>query len=208
MKFKTVLSLACVSLFGAALASGGFIQCPAVGSDTAGCELLVTINTVNGLGVATGFTVTTASPDQGPFDGVEDTLIGIQNASGGVFKSISFTNVFNGTTGAFNFSDGDGACTNLNTAVPGSCVGGDSSGYGGPGITYSGISGTIMQNGTVNFLNGGAGLANGGHAWFSLEERISATVLTSGAPEPGSVVLMGAGLAGLFLFARRRLTAR
>ena len=50
-------------------------------------------------------------------------------------------------------------------------------------------------------------LADGGSTWFDLEEAITASQITP-APEPGSVVLLGAGLAGLAFFARKRRLAR
>jgi hypothetical protein len=50
-------------------------QCPAIGGDT-GCGILITINADGSV------TVTTASaPTQPPYDGVEDTLIGVQNTT-------------------------------------------------------------------------------------------------------------------------------
>src|SRR5437764_10015059 len=50
-----------------------FTQCPAIGLDT-GCAVLITIN-------ADGSITTTDDPSQGPYDGVEDTLVGVQNNS-------------------------------------------------------------------------------------------------------------------------------
>ena len=46
-----------------------FPECPAVGLDTSGCELLITVTATNGGGIATAFNVATSSPDLGPFDG-------------------------------------------------------------------------------------------------------------------------------------------
>ena len=53
-----------------------FPECPAVGDDTTGCELLITVTATNGRGTATAFTVTTSSPDLGSYDGGDGTLIG------------------------------------------------------------------------------------------------------------------------------------
>jgi hypothetical protein len=83
-------------------------------------------------------------------------------------------------------------------------MGGDSTGYGGPGVTFSAISGSISENGTVNFA---AGLAEQGAAWFSLEEKISGSAL-QGVPEPGSLALMCAGLVGFLLVGRWRFASR
>ena len=64
-----------------------FPECPAVGHDTSGCELLITVTATNGSGVATAFNVTTSSPNLGPYDGTHDTLIGVLNSSpGGVLR--------------------------------------------------------------------------------------------------------------------------
>ncbi len=59
----TKLSMVLGTLFLAAtVATGGsFSQCPAVGADTLGCELLVTVNAVDMSGMATSFSVATAS---------------------------------------------------------------------------------------------------------------------------------------------------
>ena len=60
-----------------------------MGLDITGCELRITVTAVDSLtGFATAFTVSTSSPDLGPFDGSDDTLIGVVNASSGnVFKT-------------------------------------------------------------------------------------------------------------------------
>src|SRR5215467_4998675 len=164
---------------GGPISSASFGQCPAVGANTLGCELLITVSAVNGAGAATAFSVATASPDQGPYDGVEDTLIGIVNSAATTLNSIQLSG-FVGGDGIFDF-DGDGACATIG------CVGGDVTGYGGPGVTFSGIGGTLNSSGTVNFTGG---VPNGASRWFSLEGPVTASVLNP-APEPGSIVLFG-----------------
>ncbi len=207
MKCSTVL-LAMAA--GALLASGApisFAQCPAVGNDTTGCELLVTITAVNGSGVVTGYTVAASSPDQGPYDGAEDTLIGIVNPLSTAAKSIFFSAIVAGD-GIFDF-DGDGACGGGYISCTNGA--GDTSGYAGPHVNFSGISGSVFQSGTVNLNCTGvgtcSGIANGASEWFSLEEAITGQQLT-GTPEPGSLFLLGSGLAGLAFLARKRRVSR
>ena len=65
MKFALMLVAASLIAFGAPIS---FSQCPAVGADTTGCELLITANTATAGGVVTAFTVATSSPDLGPSD--------------------------------------------------------------------------------------------------------------------------------------------
>src|SRR3954471_21976775 len=68
-----------------------FTQCPAVGLDTS-CGVLIVVNPGGGLTFLT-------DPTQQPYDGVEDTLIGVQNNSGAPVTTIHLS----GTTGAFGF---------------------------------------------------------------------------------------------------------
>ena len=85
-----------------------FSECPAVGDDTTGCALLITVTATNGMGTATAFTVT-ASGGPTSYDGGDGTLIGVLNSpsdSGGVF-GINFTVAPGRGTFAF---DEKGAC--------------------------------------------------------------------------------------------------
>jgi PEP-CTERM motif len=198
LNLKWALPVAALLLFGASQASA---QCPAVGADSNGCELVITVTAVNGTGAATAFTVATSTPDQGPYDAVEDTLVGVKNSSGAVLTSLALSSPLD----AFAF-DGDGPCvpTGLGN-TPANCSS-DPSGYGGPGVSFSGVNASFTS-GTVNF----AGVANGGTAWFALEEAITAAQITPGGgggttstPEPGSFMLLASGLLGLVGFARRK----
>src|ERR1019366_887666 len=79
-------------------------QCTAalpVGTAT-GCGVLITVTSVNSSGDATAFHLTILG-NGNPYDGSEDTLVGIQNNSSGVLNDIALT----GTSGLFGF-DGDG----------------------------------------------------------------------------------------------------
>src|SRR5438445_8188485 len=69
--------------------------CPAVGRIGAGCNTLITITA--------GGTATVTVPNANPYDGVEDTLVGIQNNSASAISSVTVTG-----SGIAGF-DGDGA---------------------------------------------------------------------------------------------------
>jgi len=130
-----------------------FRQCPAVGADT-GCAILLVI-TDNGITVAT-------DPSQGPFDQIEDTLIGVQNNSGSTLTALPLS----ATLPIFAF-DGDGLCAFI------SCTWPHPTGYEGKtstggGVSFSSINAT-QTSGIVNFAGG---IPHGGSAFFSLEERI------------------------------------
>jgi len=165
-----------------------------------GCNVLITFNS-NG-------SITTTNPNGAGFydSGSDDNLVGIVNNSGHAISSVFLSSV---STDIFGF-DGDGICTSggtltfaQNSGAPaaGACGGvTDPNGYGGPGVTYSGINGAKTQ-GTVNFAGG---IANSGSAWFSLEGPV-ALDLTVNAPEPGTLTLVGAGCLALGFFRRRRL---
>jgi hypothetical protein len=136
-----------------------FTQCPPVGADTTGCGLLLTINPDG--------TVTVLDSGQGPYDGIDDTLIGVQNNSTAPIPKLSLT----GTTQPFGF-DGDGICApgQFNPAPPNCPFG--ATGYEGPNTSFSNINTTNYNSGDVNFLNGG--IKPGGSAYFSLEGVVTA----------------------------------
>jgi hypothetical protein len=192
LKAITFFAAVAMALPFAAFAATSFPQCPAVGADTTGCELLITVTAVNGSGAATAFNVTASSPDLGPYDSSDDTLVGILNSSGGTLSSIGLSG---GAIDIFGF-EGDGACTYI--ACPGTT---DPSGYAPAGVTFSGIN-AAATSGTVNF---GPALGNGSSSWFSLEEALTVNSLAPSAPEPATFALAGAGgLVALFAARRRR----
>jgi hypothetical protein len=182
--------------------------CPAVQNDTNGCEFIITVTAVNASGAATAFTVAVNAPDQGPYDGVEDTLVGVINSSGAVLKSLTLSNL----AGQFGF-DGDGACNGSFTPGPtaAQCLGGAfQGGTGGAdylSLTATSFSAITATSGTVNF-GGTTGIAAAATSWFDLEGALTAATLAGGAatPAPSSIVLLSIGLAALamFLFAKRK----
>lgn len=141
-----------------------FTECPPVGLDTS-CEILVQItdDANNILG----------DPSQGPFDGSDDTLIGVLNSSSDMISSIQLSS----NTDLFGF-DGDGLCTQ--SPQPSGCPFGPT-GYEGPGTSFSDIT-PDQTGGVVDFT---PGLAPGQTAYFSLEEPLSATTVTAGGPSAG-----------------------
>lgn len=181
-----------------------FTQCPPTGVNT-GCEFLVTI-AANGQATIAADPNT---PNNGPYDTVEDVLVGIQNNSTSKVFSLPLTG--SSSTPLFSF-DGDGPCTQSPGPAASKCTS-DGSGYGGPGITFSGISGN-QQSATVNIAGG---VAPGGSAWFGLEGAPTASQIVtgppvvtppSGIPEPTSLALMGSGMGALLLVARRRKASK
>ena len=162
-------------------------QCtPALPVGTAtGCGVLITVTSVDGSGDATAFNVAILG-NGNPYDGTEDTLVGIQNSSGGVLNDIFLSNP---GSDLFGF-DGDGPCTyNLSD-----CFAWSTTGYEGPDNTFAVIDG---DHGTVNFT---VGLAIGTGTWFALEGTPQSIAGTT--PEPTSLLLLGSGLLSVAL--RRR----
>jgi N-acetylmuramoyl-L-alanine amidase len=147
LRFSTyeafVLLFLSTSIFGSTEAQA-IGNCPPIGASPS-CSVLITINPNGSLRFQT-------DPSVGPFDGIEDTLVGVQNLSGATVFGISLSG-----NGIFGF-DGDGA------------VNGN---YAGPGTSFSVID---ANTGTVNFDNG---LPNSGFLWFSLEGAPSQVKLSS-----------------------------
>jgi hypothetical protein len=186
-----------------------FPECPAVGADTTGCELLITVTGVSDNGVASTFSVTTSSPDLGPFNGSDDTLIGVLNDTSVDVHSIYFT-VAPGS-GSFDFNQ-TGACFGnglVGLYSPGptttQCLNGqywttDAMDYASSGVTF--LSFNLADAGIIVGEPSGM-LAPGASTWFDLPGALTASDITMVTPEPSMFVpLLLALLSGLVL--RRR----
>ena len=123
------------------------------------CGAVITVTGVDGNGNATFFTVKNTG-NGNPYDGTDDTLVGIQNNSGSALTSITLTApAVAGKDDLFEF-DGDGPCS-LNES---DCFVVEGTGYEGPNNTFS--VGDDTTTGTVNFTSA---IPSGGNTWFALE---------------------------------------
>ena len=158
-----------------------FNECPAIGADTSCAILIVVTNSGNQI---------LSNPTLGPYDGADDTLMGILNESTKPLFRIQLHG--SGTTSPIFGFDGDGICTFAKGGLTPTDTGwtgttycsttqraGKTSGkttdangadYQGPTTTYSTISATATR-GDVNFTGG---LQTGKATYFSLEASLTA----------------------------------
>jgi hypothetical protein len=162
---------------------------PGINDNPLGPEDIITFN-------ADGSITTALNPvytlDPGPYDGSDDTYIGVINNGSSPITSFHLSS--SQDIGGF---DGDGIDT---YGAPSNTT--DTTGYGGPNAFYTNNTGTAV---TVNFLTPIA--TGGGTSYFSLEEPVSLTappVVTPGTPEASTWVMMVAGFAGMGFIAYRK----
>jgi len=165
MLLVTLAAAAC-SLFvfatsASAIPTPPFTQCPAVGASPS-CGVLIEF-TDQGTNILEDTSI-------GPYDGSDDTLVGAQNDSSATVNSVTLSGVGAFGLPLFGF-EGDGICAGY-LIDPGCPFG--PTGYEGPGTSFQNIS-ADQTTGDVVFTNG---LAPGASAFFSLEDRLSASLIT------------------------------
>ncbi len=194
MRLKT-LTITLGAFAASTSASAYATVCPTIGASS-NCSLIITRN-------ADG-SFTSVSTGVGPYDGNDDTLIGVVNNGPGNLLNLSLSS----STDIFGF-DGDG----INSYSGGGNYG--VTGYEGPGTSFTV---TDPYHGLVNFLGGG--IAPGASAYFALEEDLSGSVggtggpvnigggtVTGAVPEPSLWVMMIGGFGMVGGFMRRRSKA-
>jgi hypothetical protein len=153
-----------------------FTECPAIGAAPS-CEILLSVNASRSISVLGDSSV-------GPYDGSDDTLVGIVNNSGSPVQAIVVSGP-NSDLGAF---DGDGICTYATGGITGpgfsgdgyctaqQLAGTDPGDYAGPDNTFT-ADPKSQDDVEVDF--NGKGLAPGQSTYFSLEGALTAAAITS-----------------------------
>jgi Domain of unknown function DUF11 len=141
-----------------------FTECPAIGSSPS-CEILLVVNADNTVSVL-------GDPSVGPYDGSDDTLVGIINDSTAAVKAVTVS----GPGSALSGFDGDGICSGDYGTWTGSsgCPYGPA-GYEGPGTSFV-TDPSLPDSAEVDVAGG---LAPGKTAYFSLEGALTSAELTA-----------------------------
>jgi hypothetical protein len=139
--------------------------------------------------IGPGGALTTTKTGQGPYDGIEDTYVGVVNRAG---SGVIVNSLTVGGASIFGF-DGDGIQTfhvpSSYTPPPSAGPNYQVTGYEGPGTFFSKIS-TDLSTGNVNFDDGsGVGLQPNQETFFSLEEL--PTAINAGATKVNLTVIGG-----------------
>ncbi len=209
MKIRSLLIAG--ALFGAGSLYAASAICPttssnSTGADPTGCGVLITF-------ASGGATVSVTGT--GPYDGSDDTTVGIINNGLAPLSSVTLS----ASNGAFGFEADGIQAPQFSPSSNGVAIGtGGATTYEGPDSTFdlSGVDGGTCSGTPVSCSSGDGTLvvnfatpiaANGGTDYFSLEGDPSVgTGITvgSGAPEPGTFGALAAGLLGLAGFVRYR----
>jgi hypothetical protein len=136
-----------------------FTQCPHVGQAPS-CSILIVINPGRSVSVL-------GDANVGPYDGSDDTLVGVQNNSSTSVRAITVT----GPGSGLSLFDSDGLCS---YSVPGCPFG--STGYEGPGVSFT-VDPSQPDSAEVDFASGG--LAPNSSGYFSLEGALTQAILTA-----------------------------
>jgi hypothetical protein len=173
------LAITPVSANAASTPTPPFTECPAVGAAPS-CDILLVVNSDQTITV-------TGNSSIGPYDGSDDTLVGIVNNSNSAISAITVSGSGSGLAGF----DGDGICT----YATGGTVGGSGSGfvgdrycdaqqlagtdpedYSGPDNSFT-LDPNSKDDVEVDFS--GKGLTAGATSYFSLEGALTAAVVTA-----------------------------
>ena len=216
-----VLLAACLLSFGAsARADSPSNICPSVGPASE-CNVFLIVNLDGSVTISTTVDPVSGSPaDSVHYDcndfycGSDDYLIGVYNDSGKVLQSLSLSgnDIFE--------AEGDGVCSGSFANTPAGCpvwpghpFNTTLQGYNGPNTAFyvpnydqgnydDGVVffGSWDQN--FNFTDSG-GLAPGQTAFFSLENIPTEGHGNTQVPEPGTILLLGTGLSGMYFRLKR-----
>ena len=122
-----------------------FTQCPKVGASDS-CEILLVVSADRSVSVL-------GDPSVGPYDGGDDTLVGIQNDSSSEVDAITVTGPGSDLSGF----DGDGICTyTFSGDSYCSSLPSGSTGYEGPDTSFV-TDPSVPDSAEVDFASGGLG---------------------------------------------------